>query len=113
MRARRKARRFVHGRAPLDAAEFGRLFSTIGEGALAPVIRDRLRGYIAVDPALVRPDDKLREDLQLAVLDGLDADAFVADIEKTVGVKIPNKEAESMRTLRDIVICVAAQTHGR
>jgi acyl carrier protein len=106
---RSKARRIVRGRSPLGPAEFGGLFKTEREAALAPVVRDRLRAYIPVDPALVRPDDRLCEELQLAVIDGLDANAFVADVEKAVGVKIPAQEAEKMLTLRDIVSFVAAR----
>jgi acyl carrier protein len=106
---RSKARRVVHGRSPLSAAEFGALFKTEREAALAPVIRDRLRAYIAVDPSLVRPDDKLCVELQLAALDGLDSNAFVAEVEKAVGIKIPDQEAEKMLTLRDIVTYVASR----
>lgn len=106
---RSKARRVVRGRSPLGPAEFGGLFKTEREAALAPVVRDRLRRYIPVDPALVRPDDKLCDELQLAVVDGLDANAFVAEVEKAVGVKIPDQDAEKMFTLRDIVIYVAAR----
>lgn len=106
---RSKARRVVWGRSPLSPAEFGALFKTEQEAALAPVVRDSLRGYIPVDPALVRPDDKLCDELQLAVVDGLDANAFIADVEKSVGVKIPGQEAGKMFTLRDIVAYVAAR----
>ena len=109
MLTRCKARRVVRDRSPLSATEFGELFKTKQEAALAPMIRDRLRGYIPIDPALVRPDDKLCEELQLAVVDGLDANAFVADVGKAVGVKIPDREAERMLTLRDIVSYVAAR----
>lgn len=106
---RSKARRVVQNRSPLGAAEFSGLFATEQEAALAPIIRDRLREYIAVDPTLVRPDDKLCEELQLGVVDGLDANAFVADVEKAVGVRIPDQAAERMLTLRDIVSYVAAR----
>ena len=106
---RSKARRVVRGRSPLGPAEFGGLFETEREAALAPVVRDRLREYIPVDPALVRPDDKLCDELQLAVVDGLDANAFVAEVEKAVGVKIPGQDAEKMFTLRDIVAYIAAR----
>ena len=105
---RSKARRIVRGRSPLGPAQFGGLFKTQREAALAPVVRDRLRQYIPVHPALVRPDDKLCDELQLAVVDGLDANAFVAEVEKAVGVKIPDQDAEKMLTLRDIVVYVAA-----
>ena len=104
-----KARRVIRGRSPLSAAEFGALFETEAEAALAPVIRDRLRAYIPVDPALVLPDDKLCEDLQLAVVDGLDANAFMMDIERVVGTKIPDRDAQAMFTLRDIVSYVAVR----
>jgi len=106
---RSKARRVVRGRSPLGPAEFGALFGSEREAALAPVLRDRLRAYIPVDPALVRPDDKLCDELQLAVVDGLDANAFVAEVEKVVGVKIPDQDAQKMITLRDIVAYVAAR----
>jgi acyl carrier protein len=106
---RSKARRTVRDRSPLSAAEFGALFASEAEAALAPVVRDRLRAYISVDPALVRPDDKLCEELQLAVTDSLDANAFVADVEKVVGTKIPDKDAEGMFTLRDIVSYLATR----
>ncbi len=107
---RTKARRFVHGRPRLSSAEFAALFRTEAEAALAPVIRDRLRAYIPVDPALVRPDDKLCDELQLAVVDGLDANAFVREVETVVGTKIPDQEAQRMFTLRDIVSYVAARS---
>jgi acyl carrier protein len=106
---RSKARRVIRGRSPLSATEFGALFKTEAEAALAPVIRDRLRAYIPVDPALVLPDDKLCEELQLAVVDGLDANAFMMDIERAVGTKIPDRDAQAMFTLRDIVSYVAAR----
>jgi len=105
---RNKARRVVRGRSPLSPAEFSALFATEAEAALAPAIRDRLRAYIAVDPALVYPDDKLCAELRLAVLDGLDANAFVAEVEKAAGTKIPDPDAQRMATLRDIVSYVAA-----
>ena len=105
---RKRASRVVGGRPSLDAEEFAALFRTEEERALAPAIRDRLRRYIPVDPALVRPDDRLCEDLQLAAVDGLDANAFVLEVENLAGVKIPDQDAARMLTLRDIVSYVAA-----
>ena len=102
-----KARRVVRGRSPLTAAEFAALFPNVAEAALAPAIRDRLRAYIPVHPALVHPDDKLCEDLQLAAIDGLDANAFLADVAKAVGMTISDWDAQNMLTLRDIVSYVA------
>ena len=109
---RKRASWVVTGRSPLGTQQFAALFQTEKEKALAPAIRDRLRRYIPVDPALVRPDDKLCEDLQLAAVDGLDTNAFVLEVEKLAGVKIPEQDAARMLTLRDIVSYVAARTAG-
>ena len=105
----KRARRALSGRTALPAEEFAALFDSEKERAVAVAIRDRLRRYIAVDPALVRPDDKLCEQLQLAAADGLDANQFVMEVEKIAGVKIPDVQAADMRTLRDIVSYVAAR----
>ena len=105
---RRRASRVVAGRRPLSAEEFAALFAAEREREAAPLIRDRLRPYIPVNPGLVLPDDRLCEELQLAVQDGLDANSFVRDVEKMLGVKIPDKAAQNMYTLRDIISYVGA-----
>lgn len=106
---KRKASGVVSGRNHLSPAEFSALFHSPPERKWAPAIRDQLRSYIPVDPALVRPDDKLCAELQLAAIDGLDANGFVADVEKLTGVRIPDAEAERMLTLRDVISYVAAR----
>ena len=113
LRSRGKARRVVRGRPPLSASEFSALFETGAQAAWAPVVRDRLRRYIPVDPALVRPDDRLCDELQLAALDGLDANVFVAEVEKLAGIKIPAHDAQRILTLRDIVTYVARASDRR
>ena len=110
---RKGASRHVSGRLPLRADEFAAMFHTEAERAVAPAVRDKLRHYIPVDPALVLPDDKLCEDLKLAAVDGLDANAFVAEVEQLVGVKISERDAAQMYTLRDIVSYVAARASDR
>jgi acyl carrier protein len=110
---RRRARAFVRGRAPLDAAGFAALFPVEAEAAIAPVVRACLRGYVPVDLALVRPDDRLCEELQLAAADGLDADEFIMAVEKAVRVEIPDAIAQRMFTLRHVIAYVAAQRENR
>ena len=110
---RKRASRVVSGRVPLNAEQFAALFQTEKERALAPVVLDRLRRYVPVDPTLVRPDDKLCADLQLAAVDGLDANAFVMEVEKVAGVRIPDQEAARMFTLRDIISYVAKRAGER
>ena len=111
--SRNRARRVVRGRSPLSNAEFAGLFATQAEAALGPVIRNCLRAYVPLDPALVRPDDKLCEELQLAVFDGIDANEFLLEVERSTGVGIPDGDAQRMFTLRDIVSYVAARRHER
>ena len=107
---RRRATKVIASRGPLTADEFANLFATENERRWAPVVRDRLRAYIPVDPSLVRPDDQVcRGGLQLAAVDGLDANRFVREIEELVGVKIPADRAAQMYTLRDIVSYIAVQ----
>ena len=109
LRVRNRVRRVVRGRVPLGAVGLSALFATDAEAVLAPIIRDRLRSYLLVDPALVHPDDRLCDELQLAAIDGLDANAFVAEIEKVAGMRIPDDDAQRLFTLRDIVAYVAAR----
>jgi len=52
-----------------------------------------------IDPALLRPEARLRDDLGLDSLDGVD---LVVAIEKKMGCRIDESSARSMRTLQDI-----------
>jgi acyl carrier protein len=105
---RAKSRRHARNRAPLDDAAFSALFSSATDAAVAPVVRDLLKRYIPIAPGLVRPDDRLCADLGLAAIDGLDANSYVRDIERVVGVTIPDTDAQQMTTLRDIIRYVGA-----
>jgi hypothetical protein len=105
---RHKARLTVRERTPLSDQEFAALFGLPAEAAIAPLIRGLLKRYIPVDPALVWPSDKLCADLQLAAIDGLEANAFVEDVERQLGVNIPDDVASKMLTLRDVVSYVAS-----
>ena len=107
---RRPAAAAVRSRAPLSAEQFAALFESERERALAAATRECLRRHIPVDVALVRPDDRLCEDLQLGAADGLDVNEFVIEVETMAGVKIPEKDAARMRTLREIVSYVAARS---
>ena len=69
--------------------------------------RDELAGQVnevmvegfEIDPGLLRPDARLRDDLGLDSLDGVD---LVVAIEKKTGCRIDEASARSMRTLGDI-----------
>jgi len=110
---RRKAERCVADRRPLGNDDFSALFATPAEAEIAPQIRQLLKGYIPVPPELVHPDDKLCRELGLAAVDGLDANSFVADVQRAVGVSIPDAAGANMFTLRDIVSYVALRRSGK
>ena len=52
-----------------------------------------------IDPASLRPAARLREDLELDSLDGVD---LVVAIDKRFGCRIKEADARAMRTLQDI-----------
>ena len=58
-----------------------------------------------VEPAQLRPEAQLAEDLDLDSLDGVD---LVVALEKTFSCRIPEEEARSIRTLGDIYAKVEA-----
>lgn len=86
------------------------MFATPQESAIAALVRQRLRGYLAYDTALVRPDDEFARDLRLGELDGLDMEEFLTEVERAVGAKLPADVAERVRTVRDLVASLAKLT---
>ena len=62
-----------------------------------------------IDPALLQPESRLRDDLGLDSLDGVD---LVVAIEKGLGCRIEESAARSMRTLRDIHDYVEQRTQA-
>jgi len=97
-------------RTPMTDGQFAALFGTPQESAIAAVVRQRLRRYVAYDTALVRPDDEFARDLRLGEGDGLDADEFLMDVQKALDAKLPGEAAERVRTVRDLVTSLARLT---
>jgi acyl carrier protein len=100
---KRKAQIAVAGRQALADDEFGNRFFSAERRVIAAEARRLLRPYIRVDYKVVLPDDELVKDLQLAAIDGLDANGYLEDLEKAFGVKIPDSDSTRWRTLRHIV----------
>jgi acyl carrier protein len=65
---------------------------------IAKVNEIMIQGF-EIDPALLKPEARLREDLGLDSLDGVD---LVVAVEKKTGLRIDESAARSMRTLQDI-----------
>ncbi len=59
-----------------------------------------------IDPLLLKPESRLREDLEL---DSLDAVDLIVAIEKQYGFRMNEEEARAMRTLNDICIVIEHQ----
>ena len=98
-----KARRLRVGRKPLSDEAFGLEFFPGPESRIAAKARAALARYIPGDSLRIHPDDELVRDLQLATVDGLDANAYLRDLEREFGVSILNAESVRWRSLRDVV----------
>ena len=99
----RKARRLRLGRKPLTDEAFGLEFFSGPESQIAAKARAALNRYIPGDTLRIHPDDELVRDLQLATVDGLDANDYLRDLEREFGVSIPDAESVRWRSLRDVV----------
>ena len=68
------------------------------EKAIA-IVTETLATEFELDKALLTPEARLREDLGLDSLDGVD---LIVALEKSLGVQIPEEVARQMRTVGDI-----------
>lgn len=63
------------------------------------IVIDTLASEFELDRAKIVPEAKLREDLGLDSLDGVD---LIVALEKALSVQIPETDARQMRTVADI-----------
>lgn len=70
------------------------------ENELASWVRDVLVAKFDVESASVRPEARLREDLNLESLDLVD---LVLEIERRIGRRIENQDVSDVRTVEDVV----------
>lgn len=106
---RRQLERRIQHRPPRNDDEFSRLFPN-EQGTIAVRIRQILQPWVDIDLARMAPTDWLCRDLGLARLDGMDVTGFIQDVEKAFHIKIPDSEAEKMRSLKDVTEFVASAT---
>jgi acyl carrier protein len=72
---------------------------TSSAAALEQIVQRIMIDEFEVDEAALRPEARLRDDLGLDSLDGVD---LVVALEKAFRCRIPEEEARSIRTLGDI-----------
>ena len=63
------------------------------------IVTETLATEFELDKAALTPQARLREDLGLDSLDGVD---LIVALEKSLGVQIPEEVARQMRTVGDI-----------
>ena len=69
------------------------------EAEIMEGVRRVLTEGFEIEPALLKPEALLREDLGL---DSLDAVDLIVALEKQFGLRVEESEARSMRVLKDI-----------
>jgi acyl carrier protein len=102
---RRMAERLLARRSQLSPEQFGRThFGESGSRTrIAGALREILARHIPFALDGLEPDDAFVRDLRMDQLDSLSTVAFLLDVETRFGVTVPDKDAESMRTFRDLV----------
>jgi acyl carrier protein len=82
----------------------------LGDDDVERVVREQLAEILGVDPDVITPDSRLREDLDaddFAVLDLVEG--VIAELgERSVGFTIDDDDLVELRTVRDAVECVLA-----
>ncbi|MGZ8217867.1 acyl carrier protein [Methylomagnum sp.] len=106
-RRRHRLGAFHVDRASLETEEFASFFFLGEQVAVAEKLHALLARYVPIDIGRLRPDDRLVADWRLDELDSLAAQGFVLDVEKELGVAIPDDVAERLLTFRQVVEYVA------
>jgi len=71
--------------------------------------REILGRQLKADPAALRPEDRLREDLGA---DSLDLVTLVYDFEESFRTRIPDEVAVDIRTVGDVFLAIRAASGG-
>jgi acyl carrier protein len=82
------------------------LFQKAKEKFMFNEIKDVLVNAIHVDPALVTPTAKLREDLDI---DSLSAVELALELESAFDIRIEDEELVKLLTVQDVVNVVSAK----
>jgi len=98
----RRVLKRMQARQSRTPEEFGRDLFSSESASLAARVREILGRHLSVDLSRLSPEDTF-VDLEMAELDSMATIEFVLDVEREFGVKISDRDAERMKTLRDVV----------
>ena len=99
---RRRVLKRMQSRPARTPGEFGCAFFPPESAPIATKVREILARHLTVDLSRLSPEDTF-VDLEMAELDSMATVGFVLDLEREFGIKIPDPEAERMKTFRDVV----------
>jgi acyl carrier protein len=107
-RERVRIQRKLAGRPQLSPAEFGQQYAPQSESKAAVACRvraviDSVAQQIPLNTAGLQPSDAFVQDLNLDALDSMASVELVVALEKEFAISIPDADAETMRTVADIV----------
>ena len=111
-RNRRRVVKHLVGREALGNEQFASLFPSPLEGKVGVSLLRLLAPWVRFDVALIRPADRFCADLLLGVEDGLDANEFVASVEREWRIDLPDEEAAELRTVAELAHAVARRVSG-
>ena len=98
----RRVLKRMQARQSRTPEEFGRDLFSSESASVAARVREILGRHLSVDLSRLSPEDTF-VDLEMAELDSMATIEFVLDVEREFGVKISDRDAERMKTLRDVV----------
>ena len=103
---RRRVLRRMQSRAARTPDQFGQALFPPESAPIAAKIRQILARHLGLDLSRLSPEDTFAE-LEMVALDSMATVGFVLDLEREFGIKIPDRDAEKMKTFRDVVDYVA------
>jgi acyl carrier protein len=99
---RRRVLKRMRSRPARTPEQFGDDLFPPESAQFAAKIREILARHLTVDLSRLSPDDTF-VDLEIAELDSLATVGFVLDLEREFGIQISDRDAERIKTFRDVV----------
>ncbi len=111
---RRRALALLAGRPQLDSSAFGQRYfgQTDRRAALAAQTRELLAKHVPFKLDGLAPGDAFVADLRMDELDSLSTVEFLVDIEKQLGLKIPDADAQQIFTFGQLVEYLESRLPG-